>query len=367
MQQQFVEKKKTAGKGHVRDYGLCLTLIVFVNVLIFHTGLYRYVCKPDSYAGNVYGRLSVLERIESQNSQRPVVVMGDSTIEDGVSAPQLTQITGNPVANLAMPAAGPLVWLHYFRSIDPDRDRFAAIVLLITPQDVRTVPHEEGIQSLIAVAPPHVLWSYLSTFRDPLNHLADYYASIDRVYAFRRDLSDLVLSPDRWVQVSKMRKEHEEKLSAWPGETFDVCEVQVNASGRTVTRWGKVKDRERRRVINKTLSRTHQLNQSPNVTGMLDPVEDIVRYYEGSGVRILLVSFPFGWNHRVDPEHPVIEAFTTRLKKLDSSASVVYWDATQLPLFQNCENFYDFRHLNVRGRQTFTAELGKVLKQNAFQ
>ena len=121
--QQFVERKKSGGKGHVRDYGLCVALIVFVNVLIFHSGLYRYVCKPDSYAGNVYGRLSVLEQIESQNSQRPVVVMGDSTIEEGISAPQLTQISGKPVANLAMPAAGPLVWLHYFRSIDPDRDR----------------------------------------------------------------------------------------------------------------------------------------------------------------------------------------------------------------------------------------------------
>ena len=362
----LAEKKKAAGRTHMRDYILCLGLIVLVNVLIFHSGLYRYVCRPDSYAGNVYGRLSVLEQIETETNQRPLVIMGDSTIEDGISAQQLTQISGNPVANLAMPAAGPLVWLHYFRSIDPDRDRFRTIVILITPQDVRTIPHEEGIQSLIAVAPPHVFWSYLSTFRNPLNHLSDYYASIDRLYAFRRDLGDLMLSPDRWLNASKMRKEHQARLRAWPGEHSDVCEVQLNAFGRTVSRWGNVKDRERRRVINKTLTRTHQLNQSPTVSGILDPVDDIVRYYEGSDVKILLVSFPFGWNHRIDPEHPVIDAFNSRLKRLDTLPSVAHWDATQLPLFQNCENFYDFRHLNVRGREKFTAELGRVLKQNAF-
>ena len=365
--QQHLEKKKSAGASHIRDYALCLGLIVFVNVVIFHSGLYKYVCKPDSYAGNVYGRLSVLEQIESETSQPPLVVMGDSTIEDGISAQQLTEISGKPVANLAMPAAGPLVWLHYFRSIDPDRSRFGAITLLITPQDVRTTPHEEGIQSLIAVAPPHVFWSYLSTFHDPLNHLSDYYASIDRIYAFRRDLEDLIFSPDRWLNGSKIRKEHQHRLRTWPGEHSDVCDVQLNASRRTVLNWGNVKDRERRRVMNRTLTRTHQLNKSPTVAGMLDPLEDIVRYYQGSNVRILVVSFPFGWNHRVDPDHPVIDGFITRLKRLDALPSVAYWDATQLSLFQNCENFYDFRHLNVRGRQKFTSELGKVLKQDAFQ
>jgi hypothetical protein len=365
--QQVAKKTRTVKRtGHVRDYALCIAIIVVVNVLIFHNGLYKYVCRPDSYAGNVYGRLSVLEQIESQTNQRPLIIMGDSTIEDGISAQQLTQINGTPVANLAMPATGPLVWLQYFRSIDPDRDRFQTIVILITPQDVREIPHEEGIQSLIAIAPPHVLWSYLTHFRDPWNHLSDFYASIDRLYAFRRDLGDLILSPDRLLNASQRRKEHHERLRTWPGEQTDVCEVQLNPSLQTVRRWGPVKDRELRKVINKTLSRTNQLNKAPTVSGMIYPVEDIVRYYEGSGVKILLVSFPFGWNHRVDLEHPVIQDFTSRLNKLDSSPSVRFWDATQLPLFQNCENYYDFRHLNVRGREEFTAELGRTLKQNAF-
>jgi hypothetical protein len=360
--QKLSEGKEAVKRGHVRDYALCIAMIVFVNVFVFHSGLYKYVCRPDSYAGNIYGRLSVLEQIESETNQRPLVIMGDSTIEDGISAQQLTQMSGTPTANLSMPATGPLVWLQYFRSIDSDRDRFRTIVILITPQDVREVPHEEGIQSLIAIAPPHVLWSYLSTFRDPWNHLSDFYASFDRLYAFRRDLGDLILSPDRLLNISKRRKEHQEKLRAWPGEQTDVCDVQLNPSMQNVRRWGSVKDRELRKVIHKTLSRTNQLNKSPTVSGMIRPVEEIVRYYEGSDVKIVLVSFPFGWNHRVDLEHPVIRDFTSRLNNLDASPSVIFWDATQLPLFQNCENYYDFRHLNVRGRERFTAELASILK-----
>jgi hypothetical protein len=363
--EQLADKKRTVKTGYIRDYMLCTGMIVLVNVLIFHSGLYKYICKPDSYAGNIYGRLSILEQLESESDQLPVAIMGDSTIEDGIAARQLTQISATPVANLAMPATGPLVWLQYFKSIDPDRDRFSKIVILITPQDVRAVPHEEGIQSLIAIAPPHVLWSYLRTFRDPWNHLSDFYASVDRLYAFRRDLGNLIVSPSRLLNLSRLRKEHEKRLTEWPGERSDVCEVQLTPSGR-VQRWGSIKDRELRKVINKTLSRTRELNQSPTVSGILDPVEDIVRYYEGSGVKLLLVSFPFGWHHQVEPKHPVISEFNTRLRNLASSPSVAYWDATQLPLFQTCENYYDFRHLNVRGRQEFTAELGRVLKQNAF-
>lgn len=365
--QTIAEKKKSIRTGHIRDYALCVALIVLVNLLVFHSGLYRYICRPDSYAGNVYNRLTILEQIEEQSGKNPVVIMGDSTIEDGIGAKQLAQTVEQPVANIAMPATGPLVWLQYFRSVDPDRDRFSTIVLLITPQDVRTTPHEEGIQSLIAIAPPPVLWDYLSTFPDRWNHLSDFYASIDRVYAFRRDLKDLLTTPDRLLNASSMRKEHLERLDAWPGEQTDVCEIQLSPSKQRVEHWGSVKDRERRQVINKTLSRTHQLNRSPRVKGILKPIEEIVRYYDGSNSRILIASFPFGWNHRVDPRHPAIREFSERLNRLDaSSPSVRYWDATSLPLFQDCENFYDFRHLNVRGREKFTSELGHLLKQNAF-
>ncbi len=359
------KKKKSAG-GHIRDYVLCLAIIVTLNIVIFHAGLYRYICKPDSYAGNVYGRLTIFERLEDKTEAPPIVIMGDSTIEDGVSASQLAEGLREPVANIAMPATGPLVWLHYFRSVDPDRTRFGTIVILITPQDVRTIPHEEGIQSLIAVSPPHVFWDYLSSFPDPWSKLSYYYSGLDRMYAFRRDLRDLMVSPKRLMTISSSRNASLVKLEKWPGEQQDVCDVQVGNSARRVLNWGSLNDSARREIVRKTLIRTYRLKQSPDVTGFLEPVDRIVRYYEGSPVKILIVSFPFGMKHQVNPANPILNQYFARLQNLDSSTMVAHWDATQLSLFKDCRNYYDFRHLNVRGRKEFTAELGRVLQRHAF-
>ena len=351
--------------GHVRDYLICLGIIILFNIAIFHSGLYGFICKPESYAGNVFGRLALLEQIEKESNTLPTAILGDSTIEDGIHAKKLSQLTQKPVANLAMPATGPLVWLHYLRSVDPDRDRFERIVLFITPQDVRTVPHEEGIQSLIAVTPPNIFWDYLNTWNDFGSNLSHYYGSLDRLYAFRRDLRDLLLSPDRLFNVFSNRRDHLEKLSEWPSEQKNVCDVRVNRSGRVIA-WGKIGDPEERKVIRKTIVRTRRLNQDPNISGMLEPVESIVRYYEGSPVRILIVSFPFALDHKVETDHPVIDQYMSRVEQLASSPMIDHWDATSLPLFQDCRNFYDYRHLNDRGRQEFTEEFGRVLTRNAF-
>src|SRR3990170_7806702 len=281
----------------LRDFALAAALYVLVNVVVFHGGLYRHLCKADSYAGNVYARMQVLEATEEETGSRLVVLVGDSTTEEGIDPALLSQQIGKPVINLALPGAAPLDWYYFLRSVDPDRTRFEAIILTVVPQNVRTQSHNDGIQTLLPVAKPLLMVKYLSTMDTFWNNLGDYYAAFDRIYAFRRDLRELLLSPNRWRDAGISKEQQLEKIRSYSGENYDVCGVRQQQG--KIVRWGGIKDKEVQRLIRHNINRISRLNQQPVVSGIAEPLRDIVESYRNSSTQIIIVNIPFGYGHRV--------------------------------------------------------------------
>jgi len=357
-------KKRFRGLG---DYVLAIVLYLFLNVALFHGGLYRFVCKVDSYAGNVYGRMQVLEATEKQTRKRVVALVGDSTTEEGIDPDLLSQQIGKPVVNLALPGTSPHDWSYFLRSIDPERNRFEAILLTVVPQKTRAQTHDDGIQTLLPVADPFLMVEYLDTRGKIWSNLGDYYGAFDRVFAFRRDLRDLILSPDRWLHTRAARQQKLETIRNYSGENYDVCSVRTHPQQGKVVRWGKIRDEEIRHLIRNNVNQISKLNRAPAVSGISEHLETIVESYRNSPTQIIIVNIPFGYGHHVPVQSPLISRYLNTLQAFGNDWRVLHWMAFEEALFQECSNFFDFRHLNHKGRKLFTRWLAEKWNQSAEQ
>lgn len=356
-------KKKNYGSiRDISDYLYCLLLFLVLNIFLFHTGLYRHISIVDSYAGNVHGRLSVLKELEEKHDENVIALIGDSTIKEAVGAKELSEFTGKPVANLALPGTGPTEWLHFLRSIDPQRNRFETLVITIAPHAIRTRPHDDGVQTLLPVASIREMLAYAWRFDGP-RKMEYIYAAFDKIFAFRRDLRDLFLSPERILSIRKQKENQLTKLKHWRGQSIDVCEVETDPVTGEITDWGELEDVKIRELAENAINRTIALNRKPVVSGILDPLTEIIKYYIDSTTNILLTTVPFGTGHRIRRRAAPIRSYYSHVEELERHPNVWHWNAVSEPLFKDCRNFYDFRHLNERGRKMFTSRLGMELQK----
>ena len=117
---------------HVRrNLLLGIAAFIFLDGIIFHSGLYVSILAPDSYAG----RLAVITRAEKQRSPsglKEVLVLGDSRMAEGFSttvADELGSAAGFKFVNLTEPASTVNSWYYMLREVDPAARRYSAIVV----------------------------------------------------------------------------------------------------------------------------------------------------------------------------------------------------------------------------------------------
>ena len=349
------------------DYVVAALCYLLINFVVFHGSLYRYLCKPESYAGNVYSRLQVLKEIERKTNDGVVAFVGDSITEEGVDAARFSANTGQVAANLALPGASPLDLSFFLRAIDPDKERFEAIVLTFIPQNVRTQAHDDGIQTLLPVANISLMLEYLSTRRNPWRHREDYYVAFDRIFGFRRDLRELFLNPDRWRNLIQDRQEQLEKVRNYDGQPFDVCEVKINPNNRRVISWGDVHDAETRRLTRHNINRIARLNRKPEASGIGEPLRRITESYGNTNTEVIVISVPFGPGNHINTDAPVIKKYLTDVERLGRASRMQHWTAFQLGFFHDCSNFFDYRHLNHKGRQIFSDWIAQQWARTSMQ
>jgi hypothetical protein len=203
---------------------------------------------------------------------------------------------------------------------------------------------------------------YLSTRKHAVRFSEDYYAAFDRIYAFRRDLRGLLLTPARWERIGTQWTEKLESIRSYQGETYDVCSVRIE--GSRVTRWGSIQDQGVRRLIRHNVNRVNKLSHTPEIAGLLEPLKAILQAYAGSATRIVIVSVPFGPGHRVPVESAPIARYVNELAVAQSNEAFTHWTAFDVPFFQDCSNFFDFRHLNRKGRLLFSEWLAARMAPN---
>src|ERR1700760_2769270 len=123
---------------------LSLVAAFALDGLVFHTSLYPSIAQTDASAGIV--RLFLQNELTRYQSGDPnqVLAIGDSRMGGFFPRIANAEKNGYTFATISVPAATPRCWYYMLREVDPDANRYSAILIPVDEYDLNEVVEPFG-------------------------------------------------------------------------------------------------------------------------------------------------------------------------------------------------------------------------------
>src|SRR6266404_7662548 len=337
-----------------RNLVLSIAAFVFLDGVIFHSGLYVSILAPSSYAGRI-AEITQAEKDRAPSGLRDVLVLGDSRIAEGFStdlANELGSTGGLKFVSLAEPAASANTWYYMVREVDPTTRRYSAIVI---PYGVGYEPNSADPLRISMTAPLlryGDCFHFASGFQRWSGRFRAFIACILRGSAYQDDVADLLADPLARMrnirQADKMRSGREYK-----GRDYDLVGTSYDAATGQVTFAPKLTEAQRL-AFRKSLIQPSQSDTEYSLKLQRDWIPRIMDRYLHSPTAIVLTPLPRG---------PFLElAGFSRGYESVLPSSVIQRTSFSLPghtfdFLEQPQYYFDAFHLNAKGRQKFTDTL----------
>ncbi len=339
---------------------------ILLEALIFHTPLYSYFTEPESTTG-------MMETILRSEIRRPkpdfrqALVVGHSRMGFLPRvANELRGETGYTFGSICLGGTTPRVWYYQIRSVDPDRNRYAAVVIPCDDYDEPDAyedlrDREADLNYVLARLKLADLWDFPWTHQRRDLQWRAVSGILFKGYVYKRDFLAFLEHP-----IERIRKVrwYDRDSAGW---RYDFHGAKDNLAGLTV-------DWERKTVhlpegfspeVRK-MAESAFFGARPPDRGLYTAYYRywygrIVKHYEGSGVKIIFLQTPRG------PVAPPSEPHkdNSAVRQLASRPNVVLIDEHRFDELERPELFGDPFHLNGAGMERFSRmvalEVGKVL------
>ncbi len=340
-----------------------LFVFLIVEGLIFRTGWYENYLEPESSAGVVEDRLYWL-RTHAPGSVPEILVVGDSRVGEGFSAPAADDAAGKRVRfwNFGVAGATPRVWYYELRDADPTRRRFAAIVFALDhysdedgdpPVEDRITDLNFAIARLRLTDCPDFAFS-MSSFAYRGKAFA---GCLLKGIPLRSDLQHFLANIR--LRIARSKQFHDlglEYINDYDGRDSNLHGLSADLATRKI-HFPPGIDAEQHDTIVSTVTP----DPAPD-TGQVTAYRQhwlgrILDVYKDSPTRIVFLQLPRA-PLRI-PENPVPPRFLT--------AALTRPRVTALPreTFEDLERpelFFDGYHLNRAGRALFSARLAELVR-----
>ena len=337
-----------------RNLLLGIAAFICVDGAIFHSGLYVSILSPSSYAGRIE-RITLAEKKRPPSGLKEVLVLGDSRIAEGFSAPLASEL-GSPAGlkfvSLAEPAASANTWYYMVREVDPTKQRYSAIIV---PYGLGYEPNNADPLRISMTAPLlryEDSFHFASGFQRWSGRFRAFIAGILRGSAYQDDVVDLLAHPiARIMNVRQADRTH--SRSEYKGRDYDLVGTSYDASTGQVTFAPKLTEAQRA-AFRKSLIQPSQSDTEYSLKLQRDWIPRIINRYADSPTAIVLTPLPRG---------PFLElgGFSKGYESV-LPASVIDRTRFSLPghtfqFLEKPEFYFDAFHLNAKGRQKFTETL----------
>jgi hypothetical protein len=335
-----------------------LLLFLTVESSIFRLGWYNKYLEPDSSAGSVEARLYWVKRFPHANVPE-VLVMGDSRIAEGFSAPAAAAAVQNRIRfwNFGIGATSPRVWYYMLRDADPTRRRFAAIVFPFDEYaDEDKWDHvEDRLLDLNFVVGRLRLTDCLDfalSMKAPATEARALSGCLLKGITLRRDAQAFLQNvQDRIARSRDFRINGLGRIDGYPGSDDDLRGLSADFVHRTI-RFPRGLSVQRHDSIQDMLMRP----QAPQ-TGELTRYRKlwlgrILDRYKDSPTRIVFIEIPRAPVSKPESTQPprfLLWAITR--PRVSALPSGTFRD------LERPELFFDGLHLNKTGRAIFTGRL----------
>jgi hypothetical protein len=344
---------------------VALLTFLAIDLIVFRTGLYNVVVKPESFSGRL---IRLCELANSYRGEQAIALIGDSRIREGFSAQvfdQLAKKNSLRALNLGLSGSSPRVWYYLLKAVDPNCDSFKVIVIALPSYwdeeyAYGTADRREDLQILLPILGLRDAFEYTQSVYNRAVQTDAILALCLKMYGFRYDLKDLIANP--WLRAQECKDSNQ----YWRQTDYEY-------SGRSETLSGA-------RVVNNRvvglpdfLKAWQKERLQLNIVGMLerDPniqypylqhwIEKLTDRYANSSTKLVFIHIPSNplsvpLNHRVHAM--AIEAASRR-------ANVIVDPVDSFVYLEKPEFFFDDVHLNKVGRKIFSERASLALLKYA--
>jgi hypothetical protein len=351
-----------------------LSLVVFLVLdnAIFRTGLYAKVSSSKSVAGH-FAAVVRWQIAAPPSAKRDVLVLGHSKIEAAFSGKVFEQEYPDSHLRLVFGSSGGTtekMWFYLLRHIDPDRRRYAAIVV---PVDVYQTPamafdadnQIDVAQCLAPMLTPTEWVDLIGTYDDPTVRSRVILGAAVSSHLYALDLQDLLLHPvDRWRGLEWERESSPTYLYNWDGYDGDLETLEIDRASGKILHAPPHLDAFR-------IRETEARFEAPPVDAMQWTMRyhafrrewftRILDYYAGSETKLIFVQVP-RWPFLMPVLTPLPDAPNLR-DFIKPSKNVIVRPEEEFEDLEDPYYFYDVLHVNYRAREEFTIRFGMDLRE----
>jgi len=338
---------------------LCAFLVI--GALAFYAAAYRPLLDPDSTAGAFEGAIARLRALPA-DARRDVLVLGDSRIYSGLDPAVASTAAGGRLRFLdgSVPGTTPRCWFFFMRAIDPNAQRYRALVIPVDTSD----DDDSAIGSLdgdmrqmdlhyivFRVRPADIgkLARSFGDWRAAMNVGTDLAL---RGPQLRDDIQSLAANPVARIRaIEDARRSDPWNPLAAHARTENLGGLFVDFAHNRIHYPASVSSDERAAIDTQVL---RVAQPSPSYAlyrrRWLGP---IVERYVSAGVPVIFVRIPTRPTHR-DTTSPV----GSTLREFERDGARLLPPAPYLAL-ERADLFADHDHLNAAGSHRFSALLGR--------
>ncbi len=369
---------------HVRSPQLLLFCSIaaffLLDGLIFRSGLYARISNPDG----IYNTLSYVVMFENQrppSGKKEVLMLGNSKIEHAFSIADFAlryPQSGIEVVRGSAPATEERSWYYTLQHVDPNHDRYAAIVIpLVNYKITSSGPGGDSVQMLGPILSSREWPDYVASIFDDATRMRVALLGVFTSHNYAADFQDMLMHFQHRI---KILQETYEKKSAWEDDRYI---IRRDKNGKVVGTmgWDSLEGFVYDPATQKVLSYPEGMNEHTkhytanyfNALSDLDAdtnmkrgaeftsywLNKIAAAYQNSKTKLIVVQtgrepFPLP-TRRVLPNSPDVRDM---LPKRDS---IVYLDDNTFAVIEKPYYYYDPDHLNYRGADIYTDILAKHL------
>ena len=341
-----------------------LLLFVVGDVVVFRSGLYAWLAKPESSGGWLTKRTLMAPPPVAAGDVASVLLFGDSRIGEALDEHALREQLGAPpvaVVQASLPGSSPRVWAELFDRLPQPPGGFSLVVLGLPDydDDSGSEDQQRRMQDLAYLGPglePTDALALAADLRCGTNPHAVrdvWLATLLKSFAWRRDVQDLAADP--YTRYREVRRQFGRLRWAapYPGNPGSLAAVYVD--GEEIRGLPVNASDVDRTVLRHLVFHEHDVDNTAYRRRWLGELADRVR---ASGAELVVVRLPLQVLPRAKPRAPA----TAVVDELAQRPGVHVLPYELLAPAEAPEFFFDALHVNRDGRSLCTRQLAEQLR-----
>jgi hypothetical protein len=348
-----------------------LAVFFTLDTLIFRMPLYSQLVSPDSMVGSAAYYLKY-ERQREPSHRRDVLVIGDSEIGEGFWAGLANKNEVNRdfyFIQGGIPGATLRVLYFYQKILDPNRDRYKAIVICLPTYRQKSSTEAERLDDrmldadfLVPIISSREYFEFARSFTTEENRMEVRLKVLVQGENYRMDFQNFLLHPfARLHLVSWRRKIRENVALDYAGRDENMVGLSYDSKTGDIHYPDRLTDSERAQVA--SYIRTPSIVDADHFDEYTKQwIERFIERYRGSQTTLVFVRFPA----EVLPQLDTVRRtgpFASYMPLLRNSPGVKVMDEGAFYPLEDPQYFFDTLHLNHDGRVRFTNQLSGWLVQ----